>query len=338
MKKKKDVFCLPDEFVGLSVGEIVYKQQKERKNEKRHRRHLTYEKEGLSFRETRDPIICPSCGSKDYVRYGMTPQGIRRFRCKSCGKIYVISAQKNLFSAKLSADELLKLTECIYLGLPVKSTSLITGLSPKTVMLWQKRAFCVAEKWIDRARFEGKTWIDEVYFNFSDASGTVACPEQRKKVGLSFGTLCVCIGYDENGTMFCRLMKAGKVDSLSIECCFSGRMDKVTLLVHDADKSHRILVKSKGLKENVIKSYPKTEESLKAMAPINNYSALLVNEMRKHPGTKAIHLNERLCFISYKAMLNARYGEMSGTQILLSEIIKSEKTVKFEKYKAKGEI
>lgn len=122
------------------------------------------------------------------------------------------------------------------------------------------------------------------------------------------------------------------------ECCFSGRMDKVTLLVHDADKSHRILVKSKGLKENVIKSYPKTEESLKAMAPINNYSALLVNEMRKHPGTKAIHLNERLCFISYKAMLNARYGEMSGTQILLSEIIKSEKTVKFEKYKAKGEI
>lgn len=67
------------------------------------------------------------------------------------------------------------------------------------------------------------------------------------------------------------------------------------------------------------------------MRPINDYSALLVNEARKHPGTKTYNLDARLCFISYKAWLNRKYGEEMGIQILLSKIIKSEKTVYFQK-------
>ena len=60
-------------------------------------------------------------------------------------------------------------------------------------------------------------------------------------------------------------------------------MDDVTLLVHDADKSHKVLIRKEKLEDKVVKSLPKTKESLKLMKPINDYSALLVNEMRKHP-------------------------------------------------------
>ena len=335
MKKKKGLLVFSDGFSGLSVAEISDEMKNERRRIKAKRRYRTHEKEGLSSRESRYAVACPSCGSTDYIRYGKTPQGIQRFQCRSCGKIYVISGGKNLFSAKLCASELIQLFECIYLGLPIRSICIITGLVAKTVTLWQKRAFHIAEKWVNEAKFEGKTWIDEVYFNFSNENGTIT--DSHKKAGLSFGTLCVCIGYDQKGTMFCRLMKAGKADSLSIECCFHGRMDKVTLLVHDADKSHRGMVKSEGLKDLVVKSYPKTAESLKEMAPINNYSALLVNEMRKHPGTKVSHLNERLCFISYKAWLSTRHGLEQASEILLSEVIKSKKEVKSEKYDEKSQ-
>lgn len=337
MKKKQGLFEYSNGFEGLSVAEFSAKQKEIRTEEKKQRRFHTSEKEGLSSRESRIPVICPYCKSDDCTRYGKTRQGIQRYRCRSCGKIYVISGGKNLHSAKLSACELLKLSECIYLGLPVRSTCLITGLSTRTVLLWQERAFSVAEKWVASVKFEGKTWIDEVYFNFADGEGTLKTKTECKKAGLSFDTVCVCIGCDQKGMMFCRPMKTGKVDTLSIECCFSGRMDKVTDLIHDAEKSHHALVRSEGLKETVVKSYPKTKESLKAMQPINNYSALLVNEMRKHPGTKTSHLNERLCFISYKAWLNTRYGEELGIQILLSEMIKSKKTV-FFKRKGKNKV
>ena len=130
-------------------------------------------------------------------------------------------------------------------------------------------------------------------------------------------------------------MKTGKVDALSIECCFCGRMDDVTLLIHDADKSHRALIRNEKLKDRVVKSFPKTKESLRLMKPINDYSALLVNGMRKHPGTQAKDLDGRLCFISYRAYLNSEYGEDLGIRILLSEMIKSKKNGLFSEKKEK---
>ena len=271
----------------------------------------------------------------EYSRYGKTRQGIQRYRCKKCGRIYVVSDGKNLHSSKLTASELLDLAKCIYLNFSVRAVCVMTGLSPKTVILWQKRAFSIATAWIDKAQFRGKTWIDEVYFHFANGKGTLKEADESKKAGLSFSNVCVCIGYDEHGTMFCRVMKTGKVDELSILCCFSGRMDDVTLLVHDADKSHKVLIWKEKLEDKVVKSIPKTKESLKLMKPINDYSALLVNEMRKHPGTKASSLDDRLCFISYKAWLNSRYGEELGIRILLSEMVKAEKTVHFPKKRKK---
>ena len=116
---------------------------------------------------------------------------------------------------------------------------------------------------------------------------------------------------------------------------FFRKDDDVTLPVHDADKSHKVLIRNEKLKDKAVESLPKTKESLAPMEPINDCSALLVNEMRKHPGTRASALDDRLCFISYKAWLNSKYGEELGIRILLSKIIKSGKTVCFPKKKKK---
>ena len=332
---KKISFTCTERFSGLSVDEISDRLERQRAEEKKERKKHTFEKEGLSSRESRVSVECPYCHCMEYSKYGKTRQGIQRYRCLKCGKIYVIADGKNLSSAKLTADELFKLVKCIYLEIPVRSACIITGLSPKTVLLWQKRAFSIAEAWINLARLKGKAWIDEVYFNFANGQATSKKEDECKKAGLSFSNVCVCIGYDEHGTMFCRPMKTGKVDALSIECCFCGRMDDVTLLIHDADKSHRALIRNEKLKDRVVKSFPKTKESLRLMKPINDYSALLVNGMRKHPGTQAKDLDGRLCFISYRAYLNSEYGEDLGIRILLSEMIKSKKTVYFQKRKKK---
>ena len=333
--KKKSLLAYSERYAGLSVDELFDKQKLQRTKIKKERKKHTFEKEGLSSRESRISVECPYCHCMEYSRYGKTRQGIQRYRCKKCGRIYVVSDGKNLQSSKLTASELLDLAKCIYLNLSVRAVCVMTGLSPKTVILWQKRAFSIATAWIDKAQFTGKTWIDEVYFPFANGKGTPKEADECKKAGLSFYNVCVCIGYDELGTMFCRVMKTGKVDELSILCCFSGRMDEVTLLVHDADKSHKVLIRKEKLEDKVVKSIPKTKESLKLMKPINDYSALLVNEMRKHSGTKASGLDDKLCFISYKAWLNSRYGEELGIRILLSKMVKAEKTVYFPKKRKK---
>jgi hypothetical protein len=69
---------------------------------------------------------------------------------------------------------------------------------------------------------------------------------------------------------------------------------------------------------------------------MNDYSALLVNEMRKHAGTKTSHLDERLCFISFQAHLRREYGEIGGYEILVSKMVKAQKAVFFRKKREKS--
>lgn len=222
--KKKSLFAYSERFAGLSADELFDKQNLQRTERKKERKKHTFEKEGLSSRESRISVERPCCHCLEYSRYGKTRQGIRRYRCKKCGRICVVSDGKNLHSSKLTASEPLDLAKCICPDLSVKSCRIMTGLSPKTVTLWQKRAFAIAAAWIDKAQFRGKTRIDEVYFRFANGKGTSKEEGECRKSGLSFPNVCVCIGYDGQGTMFCRVMKTGKVDVLSVLCCFSGRM------------------------------------------------------------------------------------------------------------------
>lgn len=222
--KKKSLFAYSGRFAGLSVDELFDKQNLQRTERKKERKKHTFEKEGPSSRESRISVERPCCHCLEYSRYGKTRQRIQRYRCKKCGKIYVVSDGKNLHSSKLTASEPLDLAKCICLDLSVKSCRIMTGLSPETVTLWQKRAFAIATAWIDKAQFRGKTWIDEVYFRFANGKGTSKEEGECRKSGLSFSNVCVCIGYDGQGTMFCRVMKTEKVGVLSVLCCFSGRM------------------------------------------------------------------------------------------------------------------
>ena len=132
---KKISFTCTERFSGLSVDEISDRLERQRAEEKKERKKHTFEKEGLSSRESRVSVECPYCHCMEYSKYGKTRQGIQRYRCLKCGKIYVIADGKNLSSAKLTADELFKLVKCIYLELSVRSACVITGLSPKTVLL-----------------------------------------------------------------------------------------------------------------------------------------------------------------------------------------------------------
>ena len=335
-RKKMGLFVYSDGFRFKSVDETVEKKAKETARAKNRRPLSLKYKHAMTSRESRISVCCPLCGSENIIRSGKTQKGIQRYRCSDCGKRFVLTGKKNLSHARLSVSEILLLVKCIYLGLSIESTAFITGVSEKTVILWQQRAFAIATEWVNGTALKGKVWIDEVYFNLTEETGVTSEPKRAKKAGLSFMTACVCIGCDAYGDMFCRVVKAGKCDSLSIFCCFKGRIEKDAYVVHDDDKSHKAFFRNSGIRNEVVRSKPKTEESLRKMKPINDYSALLVNEMRKHAGTKTSHLDERLCFISFKAHLRREYGEIGGYEILVSKMVKAQKTVLFRKKREKS--
>ena len=188
-RKKMGLFVYSD---GVSNPWIKAKETARAKD----RRPLSLKyKHAMTSRESRISVCCPLCGSENIIRSGKTQKGIQRYRCSDCGKRFVLTGKKNLSHARLSASEiLLLLVKCIYLGLSIESTAFITGVSEKTVILWQQRAFAIATEWVNRTARKGKVWIDEVYFNLTKETGVTSEPKRAKKAGLRFMTACVCIG------------------------------------------------------------------------------------------------------------------------------------------------
>ena len=113
--KKNSLFTYSERFAGLFVDELFDKQNLQRTERKKQRKKHTFEKEGLSSRELGISVECPYCHCMEYSRYGKTRQGIQRYRCKKCGRIYVVSDGKNLHSSKLTASELLNLANLMNL-------------------------------------------------------------------------------------------------------------------------------------------------------------------------------------------------------------------------------
>jgi predicted Zn finger-like uncharacterized protein len=326
MPKRKSLFCCGSVLDGKSVDESYIVADRKVRDEKKDRRFSVADKSSMTVREIRE-LLCPECQSSEIVRSGKTGGGAQRYRCGKCGHVFVSSEGRNLFSTKLSLKELLSLMRGILSGMTQKQLCVSIGISKKTAILWQQRVFAVSKSWVDGQTLSHHVWIDEVYFPLTASGEEMKRMKKAKMAGLSRLQVCCCIGADDRGHRFVRVVKTGKIDMLSVLCCFSNRIEKGSRLTHDGAKEHRRLIERLKLRRRAYLSTDKSEKAMKAMMAINNYSALLKNSMRKYSGTKTGNLEDRLCFITYRAWILKKFGLMLGSEFLLSKIVKSEKTV-----------
>lgn len=85
----------------LSVGELSYSQLKKSRHEVG--THIANNQVGQAIAEHEENITnCPHCTSHKLNRWGMTKQGIQRFKCKSCSKTFNALADSPLYRMKKS--------------------------------------------------------------------------------------------------------------------------------------------------------------------------------------------------------------------------------------------
>lgn len=153
-------------------------------------RHLTEQVNVLAERSAVRELVaqrethmggCPHCGTKQYWRWGKTPAGEQRFRCRGCKKTFTLltgTAFENLHHKSL----LLMYVACMRDGLSVRKTAERLGLHRNVVYRWRKRLM-PALKQHQPSVITGVAEVDEAYFRRSYKGRKRGMPRKAYKRG-----------------------------------------------------------------------------------------------------------------------------------------------------------
>ena len=253
-----------------------------------------YEMEDLARIYGRKPV-CPRCGSEEWTHQGYDC-GEPRYECKKCEKSYRLLSQSIFFSSKIEPGKLLKMLCMMTYNAPLDLIAEMLGIHHNTALLWRRKVFETVGGWQSSVRLRGTVWIDEIYtFDWSDP----ADHKHKGKQGLSGKKIAIALAIDQYKNIALFAIGKGHPTSKSIMACFGDRID-AACVIHDGLMAHRQLIAKLGIDDKVYKSTVKDEESLAAMAMINNFSAWVKRFLCRFSGMRTDeYLQDYLNWFAY---------------------------------------
>ena len=92
----------------------------------------------LQFRNEKEGVICPKCGSEKYIKNGKSNKNIQKYRCKKCGKGF--SEFSNTFLFRIhKKDRMMEFYALSDSALSLENCRKILGLSKQTVFNWRHK-------------------------------------------------------------------------------------------------------------------------------------------------------------------------------------------------------
>ena len=105
-------------------------------------------------------FCCPFCESVDFIKYGKR-NGNQRFKCLSCGHVFLKTTNTIFSSTKLNRSCLRNLIVLIIDGTKLETISDVLKISRRTAYMWRMKIYKVAGEMIKNIELSGKVWIDE---------------------------------------------------------------------------------------------------------------------------------------------------------------------------------
>ena len=113
-------------------------------------------------------IYCPNCGgTENVVRFGKR-NGVQRYRCKDCGRIFTTLTNTVLEGTRKPLSVWKKYAECMLNGHSVRKSAAICGISKNQSFIWRHKILDAMSKKNDKdAHLRGIIEADETFFHVS---------------------------------------------------------------------------------------------------------------------------------------------------------------------------
>lgn len=245
-------------------------------------RHAPY-KGDVAFFNSYPPQVCPRCCGKP-LRNGKRSDGLQRYRCSSCKMSFTPVTGTIFDNAKLTvaawADFILQAISFESISAMIREDRRSNTTSP----YWMEKLFLVLDGIQDGAMCSKKVWIDETYWPVA-AKDAKTRPDGSLPRGLSINQICIAAATDQKVTVMFET-GCGKPSRSRIWNALGNHIAKGSLLVHDKERAHKVLIERLGLKNEcynakLLKGIP---DELNPLNPINKVCFLIKCMFRAHSG------------------------------------------------------
>ncbi len=186
---------------------------------------------------------CRKCGSIEFKRNGTTSNGTQRYWCKSCKRTFTVTTNTLFENHKIPVTEWVDFLLGIFRSQSFNSISKSNRNSYTTTGYWLAKLYLVLENYQDDIVLKGDVQIDETYY--SVIKKDIKLKEDGKKFrGLSRNKICIGIGCDKSGRVYCRIEGMGKPNQKNTLEIFKDHIKESSRIEHDMDKAHKPLVEA----------------------------------------------------------------------------------------------
>ena len=227
---------------------------------------------------------CKFCRSTSIIKEGFSSTGIRRYRCKKCGRRFTILTNTIFDSRKIPISEWMCFLLDIFGFSSFNITSKVNRNSINTTKYWVKKLFLLLENIQDAIILEDTIWLDETFYKVR--SSDIKRKEDGKEYrGQSLNQICIGIACDNTKTVIF-VEGLGKTSQRKTLDAFGSHIKEGSTLIHDKEKSHNVLVNALNLRSIAYDS-----RELKGLADkdnpldkVNRKCALLKGFLNAHSG------------------------------------------------------
>jgi transposase-like protein len=178
---------------------------------------------------------CRHCQSKDIQRFGFTLNGVRRFRCKGCGRTFNVLTNTIFDSHKVALTEWLDFLLTVFGYGSFNLTSKSNRNAYTTTRYWMDKVFLVLREYQSPLKLSGEIELDETYYKVRQAD--IQKKDDGKEYrGLSRNQLCIGIACDRN-SVICFVEGEGKPSKQGTLDAFSPHLESGSVLKHDSKRT-----------------------------------------------------------------------------------------------------
>lgn len=229
------------------------------------------------------PDDCPYCGSSEYVRFGFTKNGIRRYKCPRCSRTFTPVTGTIFQDHKISISQWIDFCLALFRNQSFTSISKANRNSYTTTRYWISKLFMLLEDYQQGIVLEGDIYIDETYFKVR--KGDIQKVDGKERRGLSSNQICIAIGWDSKH-LYIQVEGTGKPSQKKTWAAFAEHIKPGSHLIHDEEKAHSILVRNLELTSETYnsKEMKKLPDHDNPLNPINRKCDDLKKFLKSHSG------------------------------------------------------
>lgn len=231
-----------------------------------------------------EPKECPYCTSANSIRKGHDANGVRRYRCLTCGQTYRPTTKTIFDSRKISISEWIEYCLNIFRYVSLNADSWNNRNALSTSKYWLEKLFLTLQGTQKDIVLSGTVWLDETYYS------VIMRDQERDENGnllrgLSRNQICIGVATDKKHTV-CFVEGFGKPNRKSSFETFKDHILPGSELIHDKESTHKKLVDELSLKSKVYasKDLIGLADSENPLDPVNRIHSLLKMFLNAHSG------------------------------------------------------